>query len=308
MKSLRISVAISTHNPRRDYFDRCVAGLQQQDLPRGEWELVVVDNKSTPPVSSFLDLAWHPNAKVVVEDRLGLAFARCRGFEEGKADLIVNLDDDSVLAPDYLRHARRLADTHPHVGVFGSQHKAEFEVPPTHPPGYYYAAERLVAESVWSNLRENPETTPWGSGSVVRRRVAERYLKRVQEEPRLLELGRRGAALFSCEDIDIANSACDLGLGKGVFKELMFTHLISAPRMTDEFKVRNFYWNQYSAVIHNFLQYDGRLPTRRSWQNLLQLYLRSFFRDRITRQMMWSEVRAERDAMREIKRRGWLQS
>jgi glycosyltransferase involved in cell wall biosynthesis len=251
-------------------------------------------------------LSWHPHSSIVVEEQLGLAFARRRGFLESRAELIVNVDDDNVLDPSYLTNVVELAAAYPFVGAFGAQNGAEFETPPTREPNYYYGAQRLVKESVWSNLRENIETTPWGAGSVVRRSVANHYIKRLDREPRLLELGRRGNQLLSCEDIDIANSACDLGLAKGVFKELVFTHLIPAKRMTDEFKINNSYWNIYSAVIHNFLQYGGRLPARRIWQNLLQLYLRSFFRDRVSRAIMFGEVKAERDAVREIKRRGWV--
>ena len=301
-----IAVAVSTHNPRREVFARCLEGLRRQTLPTADWEFVIVDNSSTPALQTWVDLSWHPAGRIVVEEKLGLAFARCRGFAETRAPLVVNVDDDNVLEKEYLAKAIPLAARHPHIGVFGGQNDAEFEIPPVHPPEHYYGAVRTVKESIWSNLRENSETTPWGAGSVVRREVANRYLQRIAQDPRLLELGRRGQALFSCEDIDIANSACDLGLGKGVFVDLHFTHLIPAKRMTDDFKVTNAYWNHYSAIIHNFLQYGGRLPPPRSWPNRIQMVLRSLFRDRLTRRMMFGQVRAERDAVAEIKRRGWL--
>ena len=42
-----VSVAICTHNPRRDYLRRALAALEAQTLARDRWELVMVDNAST---------------------------------------------------------------------------------------------------------------------------------------------------------------------------------------------------------------------------------------------------------------------
>ena len=176
-----ISVVIPTHNPRMDYLARVIDALQQQTLPRDQWEVVVVDNGSEqplaavasgkvgmcesgktdgssqavaerprdeetkepqvsaslpshlptfPPSTTHLDLSWHPNARVVREDKLGLTFARLRGFAEAKGELIVMVDDDNVLAPDYLKTAVRIAEKHPMLGAFGGKCLPEFEVEP----------------------------------------------------------------------------------------------------------------------------------------------------------------------------------
>ena len=302
----KISVAVAAHNPRQDYFVRCIGGLRNQTLRVSDWELVVIDNMSTPGLAESLDLSWHPAGRVVLEDRLGLVFSRCRGFSETKAPIVVNVDDDCVLESRYLQHVLKLASEFPFVGVFGAQIRADFEESPTKPPREYYAAERIVTENLWSNLRESVATTPWGAGSVLRRCVADRYLQRVAQDPRLLELGRRGNSLLSCEDVDIANAACDLGLGKGVFKDLVITHLIPASKMTDEFTAANAYWNTYSAVIHNFIQFSGIVPARRSWQNRILTAMRGMFRDRLTRRIMRDEIRAEEAAVRDLRSRGWI--
>jgi|GEM_PF-159128 len=155
-----ISVVIPTHNPREDYLARVIEALRQQTLPRERWELVVVDNGSRAPlragvglqddgttgpqdggtslpshVPTFppfteIDLSWHPNARIVQEEKLGLTFARLRGFAEAKGELIVMVDDDNVLAPDYLETAVRIARDHPMLGAFGGKCLPEFETKP----------------------------------------------------------------------------------------------------------------------------------------------------------------------------------
>lgn len=291
-----LSVVLCTYNPRLDYLQRVIEGLKVQTLPRERWEFVVVDNNSQPPLrvrnqqtgnrrqesgdrsarpqdcetslpshlstfppSTDVNLSWHPDARIVVETQQGLSHARRRGFEEAKGELIVNLDDDAVLDPDYLEQVVKLAEKFPFIGAFGCQMRAEFERLPDWPVGDYYGAERTTGENIWSNDREHIASTPWGVGSVVRRAVAEAYVVRMQSDPRWSMLGRTADKLLSCEDIEIAMTACDLGLGKGVFCDLKLTHLIPAKRMTEDFLCRNAYGNGYSSVIHNYLRF-GQIP------------------------------------------------
>jgi len=285
-----ISLVLCTYNPRADYLQRVVDGLKAQTLPRERWEFVVVDNNSQPRLrgagprdketksrkdsvnETKIDLGWHPDARLVVETQQGLSHARRRGFEEARGELIVNLDDDAVLDPDYLEQVVKLAERFPFIGAFGCQLRPQFEEPPQWPVGDYYAAERTVSEDIWSNDREHIPSTPFGAGSVVRRQVAEAYTRRMLEDPRWGLLGRTAEKLLSCEDIEIAMTACDLGLGKGVFKDLRLTHLILAKKMTDDFLCRNAYGNGYSSVVHNYLRF-GRLPSRPSiFAKLNRLY------------------------------------
>lgn len=137
------SVVIPTHNPRMDYLRRVLEALRGQTLAKDLWELVIVDNGSREALAvvsrqssvgsddqRLVDLSWHGNARIVREEELGLTFARLRGFAEVKGELIVMVDDDNVLAPDYLETAVRIAQEHPGLGAFGGKCLPEFEVEP----------------------------------------------------------------------------------------------------------------------------------------------------------------------------------
>src|SRR5580658_4155290 len=103
--SLELSVALCAYNPRRDHLERAVKSLQNQTLPASRWEFLVVDNQSSPPLSQMVDLSWHPQARVIVETSRGIAAARGRAMREFASELLLFVDDDNVLAPDYLETA-----------------------------------------------------------------------------------------------------------------------------------------------------------------------------------------------------------
>src|SRR5690349_21927962 len=128
---MNLAVVICTHNPHAGRLRRTLAGLRAQTLPAAEWETLIVDNASQPALTPA---AWGDaapaNLRIVSEPQLGLTAARRRGLSEARAPLCVLVDDDNILAPDYLAQAARLAAAHPRVGAFGGRSVPEFEVPP----------------------------------------------------------------------------------------------------------------------------------------------------------------------------------
>src|ERR1700756_4229555 len=100
-----LSIIICTHNPRLDYLSRALEALRLQTLPMAEWELLVIDNASRPAAAALVSLAWHFNARHIREEVLGLTPARLRGIQEAQGQLLVFVDDDILLDPDYLTNA-----------------------------------------------------------------------------------------------------------------------------------------------------------------------------------------------------------
>ena len=91
-----ISVVICSHNPKPAYIDRVLAALKAQTLPLVDWELLLVDNASEPPLAETIDLSWHPRARHILEPELGVVFARFRGLKESQGAISVFVDDDNV--------------------------------------------------------------------------------------------------------------------------------------------------------------------------------------------------------------------
>ncbi len=246
-----LSVIICTHNPRADYFARCLAALREQSLPAAQWELVVVDNLSDEALSGRLDLGWHCGARLVREEKLGLTPARLAGIREAVGEVLVFVDDDNVLAPDYLATALRIARERPFLGAWSGQCLPCFEQAPAAWTERYWGALciRRFETEVWSNLPRLSATMPAGAGLCARRAVARRYLDLHDAGERRFQLDRTGASLISGGDNDLAACACDLGLGMGLIPDLKLEHLIPPQRLTADYIERLVEGIEFSSVM-----------------------------------------------------------
>jgi glycosyltransferase involved in cell wall biosynthesis len=115
-----LSVIICTRDPRADYLRRVLDALRNQSLPKSQWELLLIDNASTERLESTWDITWHPNARHVLKGDLGLAQAHQRGVREATADLLLIMQDDNILDPNYLSEAERISHEWPRLDLWGS--------------------------------------------------------------------------------------------------------------------------------------------------------------------------------------------
>lgn len=261
-----ISVVICTHNPRADYFARTLEALRTQTLPLAEWELLIIDNASAQPVDAAL-AAWHPASRVVREEELGLTAARRRAVATASAETLVFVDDDNVLASDYLEQASRISREWPMLGLWGcGEFTPEWETPPPDEfkPYLAYLAVGRRERDAWSNHSFDYQAMPAGAGLCVRAPIARHYGEQVAADPRRLRLGRKGGSLGACEDFDLGLTANAMGFGTGVFTALRLTHLMPAGRVKEEYLLRLAEGHAKSTVLLHHLH--GRaIPRRTGW-------------------------------------------
>jgi glycosyltransferase involved in cell wall biosynthesis len=235
------TVIICTHNPRPEYLGRALDALKMQTLPSGNWELLLIDNASSEKLSDLWDLSWHPNARHVREDELGLTPARLRGIKESRGELMVFVDDDNVLATDFLEQAMAVLARYSHLGVFGAGViQPEFEVSPA--PELVdllgLLALRNIRETRWSNHYEDWPTIPWGAGLCVTRHVANEYVELFKQLANSATIDRNGKCLYCGGDDLFSWVSVRLRKGFGIFPTLTVTHLIPAERLTREYFLR----------------------------------------------------------------------
>jgi glycosyltransferase involved in cell wall biosynthesis len=297
-----VSVAVCTHNPRLDHLARTLEALRAQTLPQDDWELLVVDNASHARVAAACSLAWHPRARHVREERLGLTPARLRAIDETTGDLVIFVDDDNLLSPDFLTAARSIHARHPDVPVFGAGTiEPDFEVapPPQLRPLLQMLALRTVAEARWSNNPRDHASIPWGAGLCVSRRVAVRYRQFVDRVGAAGVLDRQGEALFSGGDDLLSWLAASLGARFGIVPELRVTHLIAAGRLTEPYFLKLIHDQAFSGrVLHYLLA--GVRPRRISAFRYLHVLLHGLRRGRFSMRCQWAESRGEDRAARFI--------
>lgn len=124
----RISVVIPTHN-RHGLLREAVASIRNQTF--SDWEIVIVDDGSQPPVDAA-SLRKELGSKIQVvrnEQPLKQAFARDQGVQAATGDVVVHLDDDDLLAPKALETGLATLESDPslelvYLGVKGFGERA----------------------------------------------------------------------------------------------------------------------------------------------------------------------------------------
>lgn len=223
-----LDVVVCTYDNAR-LLDGTLASIRAQSDVSALGEVVVVDNNCTDDTREVV--ARHARdfpvpMRVVAEPAQGLTPARLRGVTSTAAPWIAFVDDDCLLAGDWVAEAARFAAAHPQCGAFGGEVTPEWEVTP--PPfvlehRYAYAGKRHGASA---------HRRPWlaGAGMVVRREALARsgWLDEQFLDDRI---GRR---LVSGGDME-------LSLRLGAAHELWYApacrlrHVIPARRMTREY-------------------------------------------------------------------------
>jgi len=254
-----LSVVIVTYNPRRRVLEWAIESIERQTLPNDQFELLLVDNNSEPPLDlDELRRGRSFQMRLVREPRQGNVFSRCKGIAEARSDLIVFVDDDNYIASDYLEESLRIARAHPEIGVFSGICDAVHERPVPLwkrcilPHVYPYLAVR--------NYGDRPITSsedtwgPWEpptSGMVLRKDVGMRFIEFVERSPDAQVLGRKGSSssLLACEDSLLARMAYRSGYSCSYQPSLRLYHYIKASRLRLKYLYRLMYGLGRSYVL-----------------------------------------------------------
>jgi hypothetical protein len=206
----------------------------------------------------------------------------------------VFVDDDNVLATDYLQAASDLFARRLDLGVASGRILPEYESPP---PGWFaphesWIAIRRIERSRWANFF-NPLAEPCGAGMCLRREVAVAYWHRVAGKNEQLLLGRRGESLLSGEDVVITKLALGLGYSMGQFIELNVLHLIPSRRIAEEYLFSLYRHILASGQLISWLEnQDSGIPRVFDWRVWLKAALRFIKGNAVERRLVKEEFRA----------------
>jgi hypothetical protein len=214
----------------------------------------------------------------------------------------VFVDDDNVLAPDYLEQVLSVASEFPFVGTWSGRVEPEFESPHLAPPRelYDFLACREVPTDLWSNDPNHHASTPWGTGLCIRREVADSYCRELDENPARASLDPQGRTMLYGGDTDMTYTGCRMGFGKGVFSRLRLTHLIPTARCTPSHLCRVAQGKGYSEVLHGYAL-SGVVPPRDSLNLATAVrYIRRVFQPRLQRSIALAYQRGRQKAFRDL--------
>lgn len=113
-----LSVIIPTYN-RKSLLSDALKSLTQQSYPSDTFEVVIVDDGSSDGTNEIEAEAFPFPLRYFRQPNQGDAAARNFGAQQSKADILVFLDDDILVEPDYLLHLNDAHDSRHNKIVVG---------------------------------------------------------------------------------------------------------------------------------------------------------------------------------------------
>ncbi len=255
--TLRASVIIPTYS-RLSYLKDAIQSIQIQDFANEQYEILVVDNGPSAEAKSIVDEVnqngSHP-VRYVRESQVGLHNARHAGAREAKGEILVYVDDDVIVHPDWLT-AMIAPFADPQVACVGGKVIPRWEEvkPPNwelqFPPGYLSLLD----------MGEEPKELHWPEGAygcnmAVRRSV-------------LYEVGGFNPDGMGDRRLIWLRGDGETGLHKKIFDagyRVIYTphgwlyHRIPASRLTSTY----FHWRAFIQGISDSYTHVRQYPSKR---------------------------------------------
>lgn len=138
---------------------RCLDALARQTLPRGTYQIIVVDNGSNDATARIA--RSYTGVELLEEKRPGSYVARNLGIERVRAPITAFTDADCEPAPDWLERILRAAASNPGFGVLAGKIELFDEIAPEREVFGDY--ERLFSFPQAHAARGNCATANWAS-------------------------------------------------------------------------------------------------------------------------------------------------
>ena len=239
-----ISLVLCCHNSAQRLPQTLAHLSSQQMIDHVPWEVIVVDNASTDGTTQAALRCWPSNSpfavRIVQEPRLGLSYARYRGFREAQYAIVSFVDDDNWISGDWVQVTVEVMSRHPEVGACGGASEAVYE---SDPPWWFEQYKDCYAVGPQANEEGDITMTRgflWGAGLSVRKVAWQRL---VNNGFRSLLVGRQGSSPSSGEDSELCYALRLAGWRLWYDPRLRLRHFVSAPRLE---------WNYLRRLYRGF--------------------------------------------------------
>jgi len=215
-------------------------------------EVILVNNNSSDNTKVVVLQTFEKHSdigltfKVIDEEKPGLSFARARGIQESRFDLIIFCDDDNHLDSNYLLVAKKLFETDLAIAVAGGWVKPKLDFYPGKWIEANYAA--LAVEAV----SKEAGYVDWvfGAGMVVRKCIFDELKERGIQ---LHLTGRMGSKQTSGDDAELCQLARFIGYEVYYLPDLILDHQISRHRLTKLNFIKVNFMNVFMVVYFYIL-------------------------------------------------------
>lgn len=255
-----LSVILCTYN-RDKYIYNVLQSIA--DGTYGDYEIVLVNNNSTDSTEAECQRFRndYPNVSFnyCVELQQGLSYARNCGIRNAKGDVLVYVDDDALVNPEYLATYADFFDKNPDAVAAGGPILPQYDG--CDEPGWMsHYTRQLVTGRLYlgDRQREFPKDAFPGGGNAA-------YRKSVFDKVGLfnVELGRKGNSLMGAEEKDLFDKMTTQGMHFYYLPTAILYHLIPPHKLTPE------YFNRLTYGIGQSERYRTRQISQRKYRNRL---------------------------------------
>ncbi len=243
--ALKISAIVCTFN-RVHYLRGALQSLANQTLPKEQYEVIVVDNRSTDATATVTkeDFATISNLRYMHEPVLGLSQARNTGWRIAKGKYIAYLDDDAIADRQWLAKIVDVFEgVKPMPGSVGGKVEPIWEAP--RPLWLSDAIMPHLATLDWSAIPIFLDHSRWLVGANIA--FPRSLLEMVGGFQ--TNLGRIGTKLLSGEEILMRQQLDALGYGCYYHPDIVVKHNIQASRLTQKWFIDRVYWGGISEAV-----------------------------------------------------------
>jgi glycosyltransferase involved in cell wall biosynthesis len=228
-----ISVVVCSHNGAAR-LPATLLHLKSQLSTAVPWEVLLVDNASTDDTADVARACWEGGPvplRVINEPRLGVRYARERGFVETKHEYLGFVDDDNWVADDWVATAYQIIASDSRLGAVGSVLMPACQVPS--PPWFdnFHSSYAVLTYTDLLQMSQAPKSLPT-AGLCVRRKAWEML---VQRGFHFLLSGSVGDNVQGGEDTELTHALRLSGWDLRIDPRLRLEHYMSARRLTWEY-------------------------------------------------------------------------
>jgi glucosyl-dolichyl phosphate glucuronosyltransferase len=234
LNNITASTIICTYN-RSDFLTELLDKLLQQDFPKDQYEIIIVDNASTDKTYAIVEALIKNNSdfniRYVYEENQGLSFARNRGIQESRGQYIIYIDDDELPKNrDWLRNLIAVFDTH-QADAVGGTIELDFRAKPPY----------WLTKSFHGWLGEFPaaQDEPYQTFSTINGgNMAFRKSVLLELDGFNQNLGRKGKHLLAGEDTDLSHRLTEKDKTIFIAPNAIMNHIIESNRLTKSYFIR----------------------------------------------------------------------
>ena len=228
-----LSVILCTYN-RDKYIYNVLRSIADNDYPHNLYEIVLVNNNSTDNTQAECQRfqADYPDItfRYLVEPSQGLSYARNCGITNALGDLLVYVDDDATVNPQYLRTYADFFQRNPDAVAAGGPILPVYET--QEPSWMSHYTRQLITGRLYlgSRQRQFPRGAFPGGGNAC-------YRKTVFDAvgPFNVQLGRKGNSLIGAEEKDLFDKMTTRGMHFYYLPNAILYHIIPPHKLTPDY-------------------------------------------------------------------------